>query len=56
MEKALLVLNAKAKQGSYSFAFREKNKSDRPTYVKVEDVTDDASATWIREGHAIRQH
>ena len=49
VEKALLVVDAKAKHANYDFLIREKNKSDRPTSVKIEDVTDDAPVTMVED-------
>jgi hypothetical protein len=49
IEKALLDIDFKSKQAHYDFVFRQLNKGDQPTYVKVEDVTDDTSQTLVED-------
>ena len=47
VEKSNLILDSKTKQGSYVFAFLQKNRRDQPARVKVEDVTDDTAVTLV---------
>ena len=49
IEKALLNIDYKTKLTNYEFIFRQLNKGDRPTYVKVEDVTDDSCQTLVED-------
>ena len=53
VEKANLILDAKAKQGRYLFELVQKNRSERPGRIKVEDVTDDTAVTLADERHPI---